>query len=920
MSSCPACATPASDDYRYCPACGTDLELPENPTSTAPGRSPAPSAAPRGAPRPDKTPPRPPAGERFAPGTILADRYRIVGLLGRGGMGEVYRADDLKLEHPVALKFLTRALERDPARIERLYAEVRTARQVSHPAVCRVWDIGEADGQHFLSMEFVDGENLSSLMRRIGRFPIDKALDVSRQVAEGLAAAHAKGLLHRDLKPANVMLDGQGQVRLTDFGLAGLAETLTREDVQTGTPAYMSPEQLLGREVSVRSDIYALGLVIYELVTGRRAFEGKGFAELARKHRDERPIEPSALVRGLDPVVERTILACLEKEPRKRPPTALAVAAMLTGRDPLEAAIAAGETPSPELVAAAGETEGLRPRAAWLCLVTLVLGVLAFPALQSERHPLAMVPVEKSPATLEDRGRELLTKLGAGKPLDFDVGFTYDLDYLRLVTERDRSPRRWDTLASGEPPLVGFWYRQGPRPFQGRNLGGKVTWADPEALVAGMAGVSYDLTGRLLEFYVVPPQLEQPEPSAAAASAREPDWAPLFAEARLDPAHFERVDSVWTPPFYADTRAAWQGRWPARPELPLRVEAAAYRGRPVWFELRNEWTRPERQETSAFTATERRIQAAYVLLLVVLCAVAGVLAYRNISLGRGDRRGAFRLAVGLAALGAASWALRAHHVSDPAGELAGFARGAGFSVLVASLLWLFYLALEPYVRRLRPWTLVSWTRLLNGGLRDGVVGRDVLVGLAFGSGLTLVSLASRLLFVWFGEPERPPELVSLDSLLSTRVLLSYVAGLAVSATLAGLALLLLFLILRLLMRRDWIAAVLVVGFLVAGELAEGRDLQQGLWLILPLAAVAWGAFMLLMLRFGVLAAITGVWFTNILRIPALLYAPGSWTGTAVFVIVPLVLATGVLAFRSATGGHLGVKRYLAGEAYRSRPA
>ena len=920
MSSCPACATPASDDFRYCPACGTDLELPENPTSTAPGRSPAPASAPRGTPRPDKTP-RPPAGERFAPGTILADRYRIVGLLGRGGMGEVYRADDLKLEQPVALKFLTRALERDPARIERLYAEVRTARQVSHPAVCRVWDIGEADGQHFLSMEFVDGENLSSLMRRIGRFPIDKALDVSRQVAEGLAAAHAKGLLHRDLKPANVMLDGQGQVRLTDFGLAGLAETLTREDVQTGTPAYMSPEQLLGREVSVRSDIYALGLVIYELVTGRRAFEGKGFAELARKHRDERPIEPSALVRGLDPVVERTILACLEKEPGKRPPTAQAVAAMLTGRDPLEAAIAAGETPSPELVAAAGETEGLRPRAAGLCLAAVVLGVLAVPALQSERHPLARVPVEKSPATLEDRARELVARLGAGKPADFEVGFSYDLDYLNWASARDRSPRRWDTLASGEPPLVGFWYRQGPRSFQGRNIAGKVSWGDPEASVSGMAGASYDLTGRLTAFYAVPPQLEKEEgPPAAAPSGMEPDWSPLFAEARLDPARFESVPPLWTPPFYADARVAWRGRWPGRSELPLRVEAASYRGRPVWFELRNEWARPERQQASALTAGQQSIYAFYVVLLVVLCVVASALAYRNLSLGRGDRRGAFRLALGLASLATASWALRAHHVADPTGEIAGFTRGAGFSVLVASLLWLFYLALEPYVRRLRPWTLVSWTRLLSGDVRAGVVGRDVLVGLTFGTGLTLVSLASRMLLIWVGEPERPPDLVALDTLLSTRQLLSYVAGIPVSATLAGLALLLLFLILRLLTRRDWIAGSLVVAFLVVGALAEAGELQQNLWYVLPLEAVAWASFMLLMLRFGVLAAITAVWSGNMLRVPALLYAPGSWTGTAVFLVVPLLLATAVLAFRSAAGGHLGVKRYLAGEAYRSRPA
>jgi serine/threonine protein kinase len=326
MSSCPACATPVSVGHRFCPACGTGLGLEDSPTGTAPrplAPKPDSPSPPKGSSTPRSTGPSGPGGarpgERFAPGRVLGERYRIVGLLGRGGMGEVYRADDLKLEQPVALKFLPRVLEADPERLERLYGEVRMARQVSHPAVCRVWDVGEAEGQHFLSMEFVDGENLASLLRRIGRLPPAKALDIARQVCAGLAAAHEAGILHRDLKPANVMLDGQGKVRLTDFGLAGLAQALSGDDVQSGTPSYMSPEQLQGREVTARSDIYALGLLVYELVTGRRAFEGRGLAELARKHRDESPIDPSVIVPDLDPAVERTILACLEKEPRRRP-------------------------------------------------------------------------------------------------------------------------------------------------------------------------------------------------------------------------------------------------------------------------------------------------------------------------------------------------------------------------------------------------------------------------------------------------------------------------------------------------------------------------------------------------------------------------------------------------------------------------
>ena len=160
----------------------------------------------------------------FTPGTVLAERYRIIGLLGRGGMGEVYRADDLKLGQPVALKFLPRHLASDKDRLERFYAEVRIARQVSHPNVCRVYDIGEIDGQQFLSMEYVDGEDLASLLKRIGRLPPDKALEISRELCAGLAAAHDRGVLHRDLKPANVMIDGRGRARITDFGLAVAAE------------------------------------------------------------------------------------------------------------------------------------------------------------------------------------------------------------------------------------------------------------------------------------------------------------------------------------------------------------------------------------------------------------------------------------------------------------------------------------------------------------------------------------------------------------------------------------------------------------------------------------------------------------------------------------------------------------------------
>lgn len=265
------------------------------------------------------TPPRPTSIERFAPGSLLASRYRIVAPLGKGGMGEVFRADDLTLGQPVALKFLPPHLSNDPDRLARFRKEVASARRVSHPNVCRVYDIVEHDGQSFLTMEFVDGEDLASVLRRMGRVPEEKGIEVARQLCSALAAVHDQGLLHRDLKPANIMLDGRGNVRLTDFGLAATAQDLSTTEVRSGTPLYQAPEQMAGREVTVGSDLYSLGLVLYELFTGKRPFIDAS--------RDKPPSKLSTHVSGLNPTVEHVILQCLELNPASRPRSAVAVLA-----------------------------------------------------------------------------------------------------------------------------------------------------------------------------------------------------------------------------------------------------------------------------------------------------------------------------------------------------------------------------------------------------------------------------------------------------------------------------------------------------------------------------------------------------------------------------------------------------------------
>src|SRR5204862_2589902 len=199
----------------------------------------------------------------------------------KGGLGEVYRADDLTLDQPVALKFLPDGVAVSDARLAQFHNELRVARQVSHKNVCRLYDLGDADGRRFLTMEYVDGEDLAASLRRFGRMPPDKALQIARQLCAGVAAAHEKGVLHRDLKPANVMLDGAGDVRIADFGIA----TAGGANMElAGTPQYMAPELLAGKAASVKSDLYALGLILFEVFTGKRAYDAKTIGELRRLH------------------------------------------------------------------------------------------------------------------------------------------------------------------------------------------------------------------------------------------------------------------------------------------------------------------------------------------------------------------------------------------------------------------------------------------------------------------------------------------------------------------------------------------------------------------------------------------------------------------------------------------------------------
>src|ERR1700728_1779263 len=648
---------------------------------------------------------------RFLPGRLLAGRYRIIALLGKGGMGEVYRADDLTLGQPVALKFLPDDAARDQNLLERFKNEVRIARRVSHPNVCRVYDVGEVESHVFFTMEYVDGEDLASLLRRIGRLPEDKALDIARQLCAGLAAAHTKGVLHRDLKPANIMLDGRGQVVITDFGLAGVADDIRGAEGRSGTPAYMSPEQLGGREVTTSSDIYALGLVLYEVFTGKRAF-AESSAKLVRTGTNHTPSRPSSVVKDLDPIVEKVILRCLEVEPGARPATALAVAGAMPGGDPLAAALAAGETPSQQMVAAAGESVGLRPRTAVICLAAVLLGFALVAYFSIHYSALEKMRLEQTPEVLTKKSGKIIARLGyEGHPADSAFGLRDDDDFQEYVEKNDKPPH-WDAVLAARPSLLQYWYRQSPNAlvasdFRGGDLmtPGIVTKSDPPTVLSGMINLELDPQGRLTYFEAIPLQKQEEKngdtSAAAPAAAAAPtgyDWNTLFAAAGLDASKFQTAPPIWASLAASDSRMAWTGTWPGTTRA-LRVEAAAFQGKPVFFSLIGDWTKPERQKS-----TEKKSigeQAGKILGWLVVGSVlvgSGLLARRNYRQGRGDRAGALRLASVMFLLEIALFLCRGHFatVGDAIGLL--FLQ-ISTALFVAGTTWMLYLAVEPWVRR-----------------------------------------------------------------------------------------------------------------------------------------------------------------------------------------------------------------------------
>jgi serine/threonine-protein kinase len=575
-------------------------------------------------------------------------------------------------------------------------------------------------------MEFIDGEDLASLLRRIGRLPKDKAIELAREICAGVGAAHELGVVHRDLKPANVMIDGRGRARVADFGLAGAIDDLAGgHDAMAGTPAYMAPEQLQGSGANRLTDIFALGLVLYELFTGKRAHDVTSIAGLKKRYSSSAPpTSPSDLVEGMDPAVERVIMHCLDFDPEDRPASALAVMAALPGGDPLAAMLKAGEIPSPELVAASGRRGTLTPIRAFQLSAIVVLGVaLSIWSMGAPTFGDSLGEI-LAPEVLMHRADELLADIGHHIERT-DSGWGFDLDWVvasRLGSVSD--DELGVLLGSKDRPIVRFWYRSSSSPMvpwhaslPGLYIGNVVTPEDPPLTEAGMAVVRLGTGGALLELRVTPGAATQKSTKTVDEVVHV-----ITEAAGLDPSQIERIAWSGSPPMPGNATVAWRAGGGQPGVSPREIVMTLEGGRPTWVSV----------IPPSVVGEDRRPTRAQDRVILVFFAffVAGALiAGLNVRAGRWDRHGAERLATVAFVICFASAIIGSHHPLSTAGEVRGFFGSVAYAATRALMTWLLYVAIEPFIRRLHPSSLVSWSRLLAGRISDPAVGRDVLLGM-----------------------------------------------------------------------------------------------------------------------------------------------------------------------------------------------
>jgi len=857
---------------------------------------PLPGGAPPAPASREKTPPPRGAPEslllipELAPGTVLGKRFRIVNRLGSGGMGDVYRAEDLKVRQAVALKFLPPQWAADRAWLARLADEVRVARSVTHPYLCRLHDLVTIGDRTFICMEYIDGEDLNALLRRVGRLPTDKAPETARQLCAAVAALHANNILHRDLKPANVMIDGNGQVHITDFGLARLSDDVPAHEIRAGTPAYMAPEQMAAREVTPLSDLYSMGMILYEIYTGRRPFEAEDFRGYLKLKQTTRPEPPSKYMPFIDPRAERVIMRCLEREPAMRPASALDAAVVLMGDDLLAATIAAGDLPSPQMIAATGRVTSVRWRTAVGWMAAFVALLAANLLLSPRVHPVARGLAPRPPEVLADHTRDLLTAAGFDLTSGAQAWGLADNDGPAPPPPGAQDDRPVGIPYVVEPPAAPiFWYRWSPsglgagNPLEVVFSGAPVTRVDPPLATSGGVLVTLAGDGRLVGFECEEPRIPRAR-SAHPAPPVEVMLPPLAEAAGLAPDLLSNLRARLTtivapsPPSGAirfDTSLATtlHGASAGRRDpsavssdgdpAPVRVEAATGPNglaRLTLISMPRASDAPPGSDRIVRSAFVREILGAAALLLLVISVP---LARHHLRSGGSDVRGGLRLAEAVIVVRLAGWFLSVYPPPQLVDWIGLILLALCGAVLPAVAVWLFYLALEPLTRRQWPTTLVAWTRILGGRLRDAAVGESLLCGAVFGAAWSIIEGLER----WV--PQRLGWQVREPAFLRDQFELYAGAGASLGFAIQALwqsvyyaVLILVFMtILRRIIGRAWPTLILTAALLILFRLPLGTHPTATLIAMIPVM----GSLLWLMARRGLLAVVAAIFVAFILR-------------------------------------------------------
>ncbi|MFZ0955761.1 MAG: hypothetical protein WAN60_05425, partial [Candidatus Sulfotelmatobacter sp.] len=544
---------------------------------------------------------------------------------------------------------------------------------------------------------------------------------------------------------------------------------------------------------------------------------------------------------------------------------------------------------------------GLRPRTAVICMAAVLLGLSLVTYLSIRYSALEKMRLEQTPEVLTQKSREIIARLGyEGRPADSAFGLRDDNDFQDYVEKNDKPPH-WDAVLAARPSLLQYWYRQSPdalvaSDFRGGDLmtPGVVTRIDPPTVLSGMINLELDPQGQLTYFQAIPPQKEDEKKEAAAAPSKAFDWNILFAAAGLDASKLQPAQPVWTSLAASDTRMAWTGTWPGTTRA-LRVEAASFQGKPVFFSLIGDWTKAEREtstEKKSFGERAGRIVGWFVVGSVLLGSA--LLARRNYRQGRGDRAGALRLAAAMFLLEIGLFLCRCHFATfgDSIGLL--FLQ-ISTALFVSGTTWVLYLAVEPWVRRHWPKTIISWSRLLSAGARDPLVGRDILFGVLLGVVWILIFQIRYIPMMRMGAA---PSTFSSEMLMGGRNALG--AWLQQWPLSIQTTLVFFFLLfgLKILLRKEWIAAIVLVAIF-----ALPRGLSSTYMAVeIPAQILVYAIAVVIVLRFGFVPLACAVFTINLAANVPLSADLSAWYMTSSILALLSVVALAGWGFYHSLGG------------------